>query len=78
MPPGSSPAPVGIRCARCDTNLGIGMDATALRALCNAHRQLSYAIMKRILLILAQQLDASLLQFLDVYGRANVTAARCH
>ncbi len=56
--------------ARAVTPTGvIGIDAGRLRGLCNAHHQLGYEIMKRFLLSLLPQLDASRLQFLDVYGR---------
>jgi CRP/FNR family cyclic AMP-dependent transcriptional regulator len=57
----------------------IDIDAACLSALCNAYPQLGYEIMKHFFLILAQQFDASRLQFFDVHARANLSpAARFH
>ena len=46
----------------------IGIDAACLRAKCDADPALGYEMMKRFLPILAQRLQATRLQVLDIYG----------
>jgi CRP-like cAMP-binding protein len=48
----------------------ISLDATCLRAKCEADHHLGYALMKRFLPEISQRLDATRLQMLDVYGTA--------
>jgi CRP/FNR family transcriptional regulator, cyclic AMP receptor protein len=47
----------------------IGIDAKCLRDKCEADHHLGYAMMKRFLPVLMQQLDETRLQILDVYGK---------
>ena len=47
----------------------IGMDATCLRNKCEADHSLGYDVMKRLVPILFQRLQATRLQVLDVYGK---------
>ncbi len=47
----------------------IGIDAKCLRDKCEANHHLGYAMMKRFLPVLMQQLDETRLQVLDVYGK---------
>ncbi len=47
----------------------IGLDAERLRGQCEAYQQLGYEIMKRFLAIAMWKLNATRLQFLDVYRR---------
>jgi hypothetical protein len=46
----------------------IGVDAACLRAKCEADHDLGYALMKRCVSVLAERLQATRLQMLDVYG----------
>jgi CRP/FNR family cyclic AMP-dependent transcriptional regulator len=46
----------------------IAMDATCLRQKCEADHHLGYEMMKRVVSILVQRLQATRLQVLDVYG----------
>jgi CRP-like cAMP-binding protein len=46
----------------------IGIDATCLRAKCEADHHLGYELMKRFLPEITQRLDQARLQILDVYG----------
>jgi len=47
----------------------ISMDATCLRDKCEADHTLGYDVMKRLVPILMQRLQATRLQILDVYGK---------
>ncbi|MEQ8696205.1 MAG: cyclic nucleotide-binding domain-containing protein, partial [Bauldia litoralis] len=47
----------------------IGMDATCLRTKCEADHDLGYDVMKRLVPILFQRLQATRLQVLDIYGK---------
>jgi CRP-like cAMP-binding protein len=47
----------------------IGMDATCLRNKCEDDHDLGYDVMKRLVPILVQRLQATRLQVLDVYGK---------
>jgi hypothetical protein len=46
----------------------IGINAQCLRDKCEADHNLGYAMMKRFLPVVMQQLDETRLQILDVYG----------
>lgn len=47
----------------------IAMDATCLRTKCEADHDLGYDVMKRLVPILIQRLQATRLQVLDIYGK---------
>jgi CRP/FNR family cyclic AMP-dependent transcriptional regulator len=47
----------------------IGINAQCLRDKCEADHNLGYAMMKRFLPVIMQQLDETRLQILDVYGK---------
>jgi CRP/FNR family cyclic AMP-dependent transcriptional regulator len=47
----------------------VGINARCLRDKCEANHHLGYAMMKRFLPVIMQQLDETRLQILDVYGR---------
>lgn len=47
----------------------IGMDATCLRTKCEDDHDLGYDVMKRLVPILVQRLQATRLQVLDVFGK---------
>jgi hypothetical protein len=47
----------------------IGIDAACLRRKCDDDPVLGYAVMQRVLPMLAGRLNATRLQLLDVYGR---------
>ena len=47
----------------------IGINATCIRDKCEADPRLGYALMKRIAPILAERLNQTRLQILDVYGK---------
>jgi CRP-like cAMP-binding protein len=47
----------------------IGIDASCLRAKCEADHDLGYEMMKRVVPILPARLQSARLQMLDVYGR---------
>jgi CRP/FNR family cyclic AMP-dependent transcriptional regulator len=47
----------------------IGINAQCLRDKCEADHHLGYAMMKRFLPVIMQQLDETRLQILDVYGK---------
>jgi CRP-like cAMP-binding protein len=47
----------------------IGVDATCLRGKCEADPRLGYEMMKRLVPVLLQRLQATRLQILDVYGK---------
>lgn len=47
----------------------IGIDAKCLRDKCEADHHLGYAMMKRFLPVVMQQLDETRLQMIDVYGK---------
>lgn len=49
----------------------VAMDATCLRDKCEADHDLGYDVMKRLVPILVQRLQATRMQVLDVYGRAS-------
>jgi CRP-like cAMP-binding protein len=47
----------------------LGIDAACLRGKCEADHDLGYEMMKRFVPVLVQQLQATQLQVLDVYGK---------
>ena len=52
-----------------DMTRAIGIDAACLRGKCDADHDLGYEMMQRFLPVMANRLQATRLQILDVYGK---------
>jgi CRP-like cAMP-binding protein len=53
-----------------ETTRAIAMDGKCLRTKCEDDRDLGYEIMKRFALVIAERLEATRLQLMDIYGNA--------
>jgi hypothetical protein len=53
-----------------ETTRAIAMDGKCLRTKCDEDHDLGYEIMKRFSLVIAERLEATRLQLMDIYGNA--------